>query len=480
VSPTRTFALLLAVVALACAGLGLRSSGGTAAAGTTRTLHTPLWSPRRVPQPIVDAVGSQRLQSALDGTVGGTPVCFVVEDGGASIAEHAPDAPLIPASTQKLLTAAVALAVLGPDTHLETRVVAPKAPAKGTVDRIWLVGGGDPLVMTPDFVALRGQLPELRGSPTTSLAALADAVVAAGVKRIPGGVVGDDSRYETLRYIPTWRTSYRTDGEIGPLGALTVNGGFSAIRPVPQAVDDPAVYAAEELASLLRDRGVSIGRAATRGTAPANAVQVATIPSPAIKDLVGEILTTSDNLGAELLTREIGLHQSHQGTTIAGTQAITAELKALGLPTAGLTLVDGSGLDRNNRATCRLLAATLDLGAQPRFASLWSGLPIGGRTGTLVEELNGTPLDGTLHAKTGTLDNVTGLVGIVERGRFLRFSFVANGSFTKKGGDDLHDQIALVVAGFPDAPPADALVPAPATSRHAASTGARSTGAASP
>ena len=475
-SPTRTFSLVLAVIALACAGLAFRGSGSAASAGTQPALLTPLWSPRRVPQPIVDAVGSQRLQAALDGAIAGTNACFVVDDGGAAIAEHAPDASLVPASTEKLLTTAAALAVLGPDAHLETRVVATKAPSNGSIDRVWLVGGGDPLLMTPDFQALREQIPELRGTPTTSLAALADSVVAAGVKRIPGGVVGDDSRYEAVRYLPTWRTSYRTDGEIGPLGALTVNGGFRAIRPIPVPVDDPAVYAAQELASLLRDRGVSIGRDATRGTAPAGAVEVAKIPSLAIKDLIGEILTTSDNLGAELLAREIGMHQSRRGTTSAGTQAITAELGALGLPTTGLALIDGSGLDRANRATCSLLAATLDLGAQPRFASLWKGLAVAGQSGTLVNSLKGTPLDGVLHAKTGSLDGVTGLVGIVQHGRSLRFAFVANSGFTDKGGIDLRQAIALIVAGFPDAPPADTLVPAPATSTH----GAKSAGSANP
>ena len=97
-SPTRTFSLVLAIVALACAGLAARGSGSAASAGPRTALLTPLWSPRRVPQPIVDGVGSQRLQAALDGTVGTTNACFVVDDGGAPIAEHAPATPLIPAS----------------------------------------------------------------------------------------------------------------------------------------------------------------------------------------------------------------------------------------------------------------------------------------------------------------------------------------------------------------------------------------------
>ena len=93
---------------------------------------------------------------------------------------------------------------------------------------------------------------EATGTVTTPLAGLADAIVAAGVRAIPGGIMGDDSRYDTERYLPTWKDTYRTDGEVGPLGALTVNDGFSALEPRPVPVDDPALYAAAQLTELLR------------------------------------------------------------------------------------------------------------------------------------------------------------------------------------------------------------------------------------
>ena len=97
--------------------------------------------------------------------------------------------------------------------------------------------------MTPEALALREEIPELRGTPTTPLTALADAIVAAGVKRIPQGIAADDTRYEALRYLPTWKDEYRTGGQVGPLGALTVNGGFSELQPKPVPVDDPAIFA---------------------------------------------------------------------------------------------------------------------------------------------------------------------------------------------------------------------------------------------
>jgi D-alanyl-D-alanine carboxypeptidase/D-alanyl-D-alanine-endopeptidase (penicillin-binding protein 4) len=227
-------------------------------------------------------------------------------------------------------------------------------------------------------------------------------------------------------------------------------------------VADPAIFAAAELSRLLEERGVSIGAGADRGKAPEGAVEIAKIESAPMSSVVGEMISASDNLGAELLTREIGLAVSKQGTTLAGTQAITQELDELGLPTANVALVDGSGLDRGNRLTCRLLDATLDLGAEPAFGALWSGLAVAGQSGTLVDQLDGTALEGRLRGKTGSLDGVTGLVGLIEIGRPLRFAFIANGSFSEIGGIELRGRIASIIATFPDAPPADQLVPRPA------------------
>lgn len=463
-SPTRTFALVLVVVALGCGVYAVARPDSTREADDEQPeLHTALWSPRRVPQPLVDAVGAQRLQAELDAAVavGGVETCFVVTEGGAPLATHGTDLALIPASTQKLLTAAVALAVLGPDATLDTVAVAAKAPDGGTVEKLFLVGGGDPLVMTPEVQAAREQIPELRGTPTTSLAALADSIVAAGVKRIPQGIAGDDSRYEDLRYLPTWDSDYRTEGQVGPIGALTVNSGFREFRPKPVAADDPAIFSAEKLGELLEARGVDVGSGPSHEKAPEGAVEVAKVSSPPIKDLVGEELSTSDNLGSEMITREIGLRTSQLGTTAAGTQAITAELAELGLPTTNAVVVDGSGLDKSNRSTCPLLAAVIDLGLQPQFAPLLDGLSIAGERGTLVDQLSSN-LDGKVRGKTGTLEGASALAGVVDVTRPLRFAFLANGALgSEQNAIAFRGRIVDIIATFPNAPPADELVPAP-------------------
>jgi len=453
-------AAIALVVALAAGSSG-GSSGSVASATSAAALTTPLWSVRRVPEPVVEAVGAQHLQAALDAAAPGDGTCFVVNAGNHTIATHGADTPLIGASTQKLLVAAAALSVLGPDSTFQTKAVASAPPSGGTVDQVWLVGGGDPVLATGDYAAFLQSQPKTKGDVTTSLESLADAVVAKGVRSIPGGVVGDDSRYDQQRYLPTWKDTYRTDGEIGPISALTVNDGFSTWSPSRKVpVDDPTRNAAAELTDLLKARGVQVGSPST-GTAPGDATEIAAISSPPLRDVVHSMLSSSDNLTAEMLTKELGVQTSKEGTTQAGVAAISAKLEALGVPLADGALKDGSGLDRGNRVTCANLVAALTLAQRPEFATLYDGLPVAGRNGTLVGDFLGTPLEGNFRGKTGSLDGVTGLTGVFDLGRRIQFAFLDNGQFGETQGEVIREGIGDIIGRYPDAPPVDVLVPAP-------------------
>lgn len=456
----RVLAALLVVAAAAAVVVALSGDDGVASRSSA-TLSTPLWSPRRVPGLVVDAVGAQKLQAALEATAGGAGSCFVVESGGHVVASHGADTPLAGASTEKLLTAAAALQVLGPDFKYETNAVAPAGVANGSIDRLWLVGAGDPLLVTADYGAYLQAQDISRGDTTTSLETLADAIVAKGVRRIPGGVVGDDSRYDQQREVPTWKVSYRADGEVGSLGALTVNEGFSAWTPRKVAATDPALTAAAQLTRLLTARGLTVGNP-SHGNAPATTTAIASVLSPTLHDIVATMLRASDNGAAELLAKEVAVRVAKEGTTAAGVKAVVDTVHQLGVPTTGVSLVDGSGLDRGNRVTCNALDATLALGEKPALRALWDGLPTAGQSGTLVDRLKGTPLEGKLRAKTGSLDGVSGLVGFLDSGRGLRFAFLDDGLFSEGAGIVLRERVAGVLARYPDAPAPDALVPAPA------------------
>ena len=389
-----------------------RSDASAPAAAASVIKGTPLWSTRRLPGPFVDPINAQRdvaagvqMQSALDAELGRySSACFIVGRGSTIVAERNADTPLIPASTQKLLTGAAALTTLGADFRFETAAVTNGTGA--SLDRVWLVGSGDPVIRTAEY---------MDEGVSTPLESLADAIVAQGVRRI-GTIIGDDSRYDSQRYVPTWSPSYRTDLDVTPVGALTVTQGVAIVNGKPVVQDDPARFAAEELTRLLRARGVTVGDAG-RGTAPAGATRVASVQSQPLRTIVGWILATSDNLGAEMVAKELGVRAGTGGTTTAGVAAVQDALRRLGVNLDGQVMVDGSGLDRGNRLTCRILSDVLELGARPDLRVLRDTLP-GSPTATP---------DGRVYAKGGYLNNVTGFAGIVNRSPALRFAFLANG-----------------------------------------------------
>ena len=69
---------------------------------------------------------------------------------------------------------------------------------------------------------------------------------------------------------------------------------------------------------LLEERGVTVGGGAVSGTAPADAVEIASIDSAPMSDVVGEMLGNSDNNTAELVVKELGFDDAGAGTREAG------------------------------------------------------------------------------------------------------------------------------------------------------------------
>src|SRR5215213_6193488 len=123
-----------------------------------------------------------------------------------------------------------------------------------------------------------GSLSEPPVDIRTPIEQLADAVVAAGVTQVPA-VMGDDTRYDAERFVPSWPSSYAAGLEAGPLGALMIDDAFATFTPRFTLADDPGPQAAADFAQLLRDRGVAVGNSGTAG-APADAATVTAIQSP--------------------------------------------------------------------------------------------------------------------------------------------------------------------------------------------------------
>jgi D-alanyl-D-alanine carboxypeptidase/D-alanyl-D-alanine-endopeptidase (penicillin-binding protein 4) len=447
------------VVAIALVAVGLSGPGAAGARSRTAALATPLWSVRRLPQSVVDAVGAQTLSAALAGRTSGLQSCTVVHDDtvGTDVTATG-SAPLAPGSTLKLLTATAAVSALGADFHFTTTAVAPDAAKDGAVARLYLVGGGDPLLATPERIALDQRDPDTAGLPSSPLATLADRIEAAGVQRIPGGVIGVDDRYDRARVVPGWTAGVTTD--IGPIGALTVNDGLAGDAGTGADVTDPALNAAAQLSRLLTARGVTVGPAGRADHAPNGTKRIAALDSPPLPQVLEEMLSASDNLTAEMLTRELGL-RAGAGTTAQGVQAIRDQLTKLHIDLTGASFIDGSGLAHDDRLTCATLLAVLQVDAQPRWRAVADGLAIAGKRGTLALSLRGTPLDGNLHAKTGTLAGVSGLAGYVRSDRPLTFALLLAGGFSQNAGYTLREGMAADIAAYPAVADTPGLVPEP-------------------
>jgi D-alanyl-D-alanine carboxypeptidase/D-alanyl-D-alanine-endopeptidase (penicillin-binding protein 4) len=438
--------VVLVIGAVVVAAVGIPRANGDTAATATRSMATPLWSPRRLPGPFVDPLNAERqrgaalaYQRALDAEVARFGnACFVVARGSTLLAARNVDVPLLPASTQKLLTSAAALTTLGADFRFETNVVATGDGP--TLDHLWFVGAGDPVIRTAEYID---------EGVSTPLESLADAIVAKGIRRI-GTVVGDDSRYDAQRFLPTWSPTYQIDYDVGPVGALEVTESISLVNGKPVMHDDPGVFAASELTRLLRARGVSVGEP-TRGVAPEGAVRVASVTSQPLRTIVRWMLLTSNNMTAEMLTKELGMRLRGAGTTSTGVAMVQAALRDLGVSLDGQTMVDGSGLDRGNRLTCRILVDVVNLGDRPGLKVLRETLPGGG---------NAAP-DGRIHAKGGYLTDVTGLAGVVDRDMPLRFAFLANGGVPKTANRDLAAFSAVLDTYQPPANVPDSVIPLP-------------------
>lgn len=464
----RALAAALVVVAVA-AGLGAYQAGkGTnpAAGATPATPPTPVLSLRRIGPVLADRLAVAQIRPVLDQFVTTAPAntCLSVQVGRRDIYEHNPDLPVGPASTQKLVTATALLDELGPKMTLRTSLKAQAKPGPdGTVaGDVWFVGGGDPLLATGPYADHFYDQPQ----PHTSLEALADALVASGVKRIDGRLLGDESQLDALRVVPSWSPRFTQQHQLGPLSALTVNDNVVnwppkqlPLSPDGEGVADPPTFAADQLAGLLRQRGVEVA-ATGAGTAPTGATELAGIDSLPMAGLVGEMLQESDNQTAEILVKVLGSRKGGAGTTAAGVTVLKQAAVRLGLPAQGLGPVDGSGLDDANRQTCRILADAL--ADTPESELVGFLLATAGRTGTLTTRFKGSAVDGRLRAKTGSLNNVSALAGILPtaRGAVVSFAFVQNGSDTRPA---LQEDLARLLDGYPapGLPTAEQLGPQP-------------------
>lgn len=377
----------------------------------------PVLSARRTPDVLSFVTRTARVKSSLAAVARQLPAdsCLQVRWLGADMTSVRSAEPYTPGSAAKIVTAAVALDVLGADTTFETKILVTRNP-DGSVADLFFVGGGDPLLVRDEYVATE----KYKTFNQTSLAALADQIVAAGVTSVSGRLIGVDTYFDAERWVPDWPAEFHFT-EAGPLGALMVNDGVVLGQPLKP--DDPALAAATELVALLAARGVTVAGGPAHDALAPGAADLLSVRSAPLTGVLQEMLVNSDNNTAEILLKHIGLKGKGSGSTAAGLEVVFERLKAWN--TGGsVVLRDGSGLSAADRISCADIQFLLD-----KFKDVLPGLlPVAGETGTLREAFTDSQLRGVLRGKTGTLSGVKALAGYVplEGDDPVRFALLLN------------------------------------------------------
>ena len=407
-------------------------------------------------------------------------------DTGETLFNHHGDRLVMPASTMKIITLAVAAERLGWDYRYETQLLSAAPVIDGVLRGDLVVrGSGDPTINTS------------LGTGMPVFSAWADTLVETGISAVDGRVIGDDNLVEDAAWGYGWSWDdlphgYATPGgalqhhdnvvaltlhpgsvagedvtlEVAPRasgervvnrvettqpdgetaldlrrmadGALEVRGVVPAsASPVYRtaAVENPTVFFVRGLKRAFQSRGIAVTGDAVdldalgTGSVGRDLRVLATHRSPPLTDIAGTLMGISQNLYAETLLWTLdGNHRPR--TAAAGRAVVRGVLSAWGIDPARVVIADGSGLSRYNYVTARTLVDVLRrMHEDARHAAPFlASLPVAARSGTLATRLVGTAAADNVQAKTGSMSNVRALSGYVTSadGETLAFAVLAN------------------------------------------------------
>lgn len=375
---------------------------------------------------------------------GGSASGLLVMDAesGEVVCAQAAETPRPLASNTKLFTTSTALALIGPDTRIPTKVMTD-----GTVDSagvlhgsLYLQGGGDPTLGTPSFYD------SYLAGLGTNVFALVPQLKRAGIKQVTGRLYGDDTIFDRKRGVLD--SNYATSVEIGPLSGLDFNSGFAGNTSSSHFSSDPAKLATQTLDNSMRHSGIKVSPTIALGKTPKGAKSVAVVRSAPLTEIVNTTDVYSDNFFAEMLLKLLGARIGAGGTTAAGavvTEDYAAELGS------GIHQVDGSGLTRTNEASPQQVVDLL-LGVRKSEIGedFIEDLSLAGHEGTTAGRMKGTPAYGRCRLKTGTLTGVSNLSGYCfdQSGKVMVFSTLMGSVGSTETAHFYQDKIAGAVAGY--------------------------------
>ena len=350
---------------------------------------------------------------------------YVVDGAGKELLAQNADEPFVPASVTKIVTAWLAMQILGGDYRFQTRFYLDSARV------LYVRGGGDPFLISEELALLARQLVAAIGKKPIAGIAL-DASYYPPDLRIPGIQDTTDS-YEALN--GAFAVNFNTIAAIRKGDAILPAEAQTPLTPLAisqyrargpakgrgriSLSQDPAVslqYAGELLAAFLVRAGAKIDGSITTGRVPETLSPIYVHQSRPLADILIELLRGSNNYVANQIFLEIGGHQLGGPVSLEKSLTVANEaLAAHGLAEA-IHLEEGSGISRGNSFTARGLAKVLELFTP--YANLLRGH------------------DGGLN-KTGSLDGVRTLAGYADIAGYGRTRFV----IALKSNDELRFQL---------------------------------------
>ena len=472
-----------------------QSRRGSVAAHNRVTATKPRRRARRPAAPALAALvpgtafGVDGLRADL-GTLAGTSIrsgswgmmVVSLSHGDTLFAINA-DVPHLPASTQKVLTSALALDALGPGYRYHTDVLRTGTMKDGVIDGdLILRGDGDPS-MSARFIG---------GKPDAAMDSLAMRVVRAGVRSVTGRVIGDASAFEARSIPDGWHKRILQDSYAGRVSALSLNENLvwvtirpttrgaaadvvlepattaipvrSAVRTVAgrgaklkfarnssgisvtgsigtdvfqrsysYIVEDPASFTTGAFLAALRRNGITVTNGMTLAKTPVTAASLVSWESAPLETLITVMNRESVNVIAEHVFRAAsrGADRHTTGAATTGDTALRALLqRSAGVTQGAVDATDGSGLSQLDKVSPRAMVQLLGWADKSSWGPLLhASFPLAGESGTLRRRMWGTTAQTNLHAKTGTTNDVVALAGYVtaRNGELLAFAMLYNG-----------------------------------------------------
>lgn len=319
---------------------------------------------------------------------------FLVLDlnSGKVLASHNPTVPLIPASIMKSVTTAALLTRLDEDYRYETKVYTVGKIKDGELEgNLLVVGSGDP--------SLNSKYVE--NNPDIC-AEIVNALRSVGISRIKGRIVVDEEIWSGPAVPPSWMS-----GDLPHAYGTGSHGlNFEDNASGSRSVANPAEVFVTRLRSVLTRYGINIGN---ESLPQGEKELLFTHKSVPLDEIMRSCMMRSDNQYAEGLLRTYGVSTNGKGNTSKSAEHEMDYWRKNKAPMAGVEIIDGSGLSRQNRVTANFMAHVLaSKASNPYYASFF---PLAGQEGTLRSFLAGTPLEGYVAMKTGSMRGIQCYVG---------------------------------------------------------------------